>query len=155
LKKSTKRSAAKIPPQQHRAPTFYVDECLGRGIALRLQAEGHDVRPFDEFAGRPDADFLPIIGERQWVLITKDKNVRKNRLEVEAILNSDVRAFVITATSLNHEEIAQLVLKVMPKMTRISRQRGPFVYNITATGIVSQIPHRILRRRARTRGGDD
>ena len=86
------------------------------------------------------------------VLITKDKNVRRNQLEVEAILNSDVRALVVTATNLNHEQIAQLVLKAMPK---ISRQQGPFVYNITASGIVSQIPHRTLRRRARPRGGDD
>jgi len=153
LKKSTKRSAAKTPPQRHKAPIFYVDECLGRGIALRLQAEGYDTRPFDEFAGRPDAEFLPLIGERQWILITKDKNVRKNQLEVEAILSSGVRAFVVTATSLNHEQLTQLVLRVAPKLTRISRQSGPFVYNITATGIVSQIPHRTLRRRARTRGG--
>jgi len=98
---------------------------LGRGIALRLQAEGHDAKAFDEFAGRPDVEFLPIIGERQWVLITKDKNVRRNQLEVEAILNSDVRAFVVTAANLNHEQIAQLVLKAMPKITRISRQQGP------------------------------
>jgi hypothetical protein len=155
LKKSTKRSAAKTPPRQHRAPTFYVDECLGRGIALRLQAEGHNAKAFDEFAGKPDVEFLPIIGKRQWVLITKDKNVRRNQLEVEAILNSDVRAFVVTAANLNHEQIAQLVLKAMPKITRISRQLGPFVYNVTASGIVSQIPHRTLRRRARIRGGED
>jgi hypothetical protein len=153
LKKSTKRFAAKIPPRQHRAPTFYVDECLGRGLALRLQAEGHDARAFDEFAGKPDVEFLPIIGERHWVLITKDKNVRRNQLEVEAILNSDVRAFVITAATLNHEQIAQLVLKTMPRIIRISQQQGPFVYNITASGIVSRIPHRTLRRRARARGG--
>jgi hypothetical protein len=50
------------PPRQHRAPTFYVDECLGRGIALKLPAEGHDAKAFDEFAGRPDVEFLPLIG---------------------------------------------------------------------------------------------
>lgn len=103
----------------------------------------------------PDVEFLPLIGERQWVLITKEKNVRRNQLEVEAILNSDVRAFVVTAANLNHEQIAQLVLKAMPKITRISQQQAAFVYNITASGIVSQIPHRTLRRRARLRGGDD
>jgi hypothetical protein len=154
LKKSTKRSAAKTPPRQHRAPTFYVDECLGRGIALRLRAEGHDAKAFDEFAGKPDIEFLPIIGERQWILITKDKNVRRNQLEVEAILNSGVRAFVVTAANLNHEQIAQLVVKAMRRITRISRQQGPFIYNLTASGIVSKIPHRALRRRARIRGGD-
>jgi hypothetical protein len=120
-------------------------------IALRLQSEGHDAGPFDEFAGKKDVEFLPIIGERGWVLVTKDKNVRRNQLEVNAILNAGVRAFVITATSLNHQQIADLVLKIMPKILRISRQRGPFLYNITATGLMSQISRRTLQRRTRTR----
>jgi hypothetical protein len=88
------------------------------------------------------------LGERQWVLLTKDKNVRRNQLEVEAILNAGVRAFVITATNLNHQQIADLVSKAIPKIARLSRQRGPSVYNITSTGIVSQISRRTLRRRA-------
>jgi PIN like domain len=148
LTKSTKRSAARTR-QRHSPPTLYVDECLGRGIARRLQADGHDARPFDEFAGKADVDFLPIIGERQWVLVTKDKNVRRNQLEVNAILNSGVRAFVITATGLNHQQISDLVSKAMPKIVRISRQQGPFVYNITATGTMSQISRRMLERRAK------
>jgi hypothetical protein len=150
LKKSTKRSAAKTPPQPHSAPPFYVDECLGRGIALRLQAAGHDARSFDEFASRLDVEFLPILGERGWILITKDKNVRRNRLEIEAILNSQLRAFVVTATNLNHEQVTQLISTSMSKIVRVSRRPGPFVCNITASGLVSEIPHRVLQRRART-----
>jgi len=125
---------------------------LGRGIAHRLQSEGHEAKPFDEFAGKRDVDFLPIVGERGWVLLTKDKNIRRNQLEVEAILNAGVRAFVITATNLSHQQIADLVSKAIPKIGRISQQRGPFVYNITSTGIVSQIPRRALRRRVGGRG---
>jgi hypothetical protein len=128
---------------------------LGRGIALRLQAEGHDAKAFDEFAGRPDVEFLPIIGARQWVLIRKDKNVRRNSTGGRSHPELRRPRFVVTVANLNHEQIAQLVLKAMPKITRISRQQGPFVYNITASGIVSQIPHRTLRRRARPRGGDE
>ncbi|MDE3156863.1 MAG: hypothetical protein KGN76_17320 [Acidobacteriota bacterium] len=121
MTKSTKRSAAKIPQRRHSPPTLYVDECLGRGIALRLQQEGHDARPFDEFAGKRDVDFLPVIGGRGWVLLTKDKNVRRNQLEINAILNAGVRAFVITATSLNHQQISDLVSKAMPRIVRIGR----------------------------------
>jgi site-specific recombinase XerC len=78
----------------------------------------------------------------------KDKNIRRNQLEVEAILNAGVRAFVVTATNLNHQQIADLVSTAIPKIARISQQKGPFVYNITSTGIVSQISRRTLRRRA-------
>jgi hypothetical protein len=150
LTKSTKRSGVRTRRRRHSPPTLYVDECLGRAIALKLQSDGHDARPFDEFAGKTDVEFLPTIGERRWVLLTKDKNVRRNQLEVNAILNAGLRAFVITATSLNHQQIADLVSKAMPKIIRISRQAGPFVYNITATGTMSQISRRTLQRRAST-----
>jgi len=149
LTKSTKRSAARTRQRRRSPPTLYIDECLGRGIALRLQGEGHDAKPFDEFAGRTDVEFLPIIGERQWVLVTKDKNVRRNQLEVSAILNAGVRAFVVTASALNHQQISDLVSGVMPKIARICHQKGPFVFNITATGTMSQIPRKTLERRAR------
>jgi len=75
-------------------------------------------RVCDEFAGKPDVECLPIIGERGWVLITKDTNVRRNQLEVEAILNAGVRAFVITATKLNHEQLTELMIRAMPKVGR-------------------------------------
>lgn len=149
MKKSSKRSAASRRRQRHKPPTFYIDECLGRGIAFSLQEDGHDARPFDEFAGRPDPEILPILGARTWVLLTKDKNIRKNELEVDAILNSGLRAFVVTATTMNHGEIRDLLTRVMPKVVRICRQKGPFVYNITASGALSQVSRRVLRRRRR------
>ena len=98
MKKSSKRSAARTRRRQRKPPTFYVDECLGRGIALKLQSDGHDARPFDEFAGRPDVEFLPVLGERGWVLLTKDKNIRRNRLEIEAILNRALLLFLTAAS---------------------------------------------------------
>lgn len=58
-------------------------------------------------------EFLPVIGERRWVLVTKDKNVRRNQLEISAILNAGVRAFVITASGLNHQQISDLVSRAM------------------------------------------
>jgi len=94
---------------------------------------------------------LPILGERQWVLLTKDKNVRRNQLEVEAILNAGVRAFVVTATNLNHQRVGELLSRAMPKIVRICQRPGPFIYNITATGILSQVSRRALRRRAGAR----
>lgn len=146
MKKSSKRSAARRRQRQPEPPTFYVDECLGRGIALTLQSHGHDAQPFDEFAGRSDVEMLLALGSRNWVLLTKDKNIRKNELEVDAILNSGIRAFVVTATNLNHPEITALITGAMKKILKICRQKGPFVYNVTASGTVSQVPRRVLRR---------
>jgi len=92
-----------------------------------------------------------VIGERRWVLITKDKNIRRNQLEIDALLSAGVRAFVVTATNLHREAMAQLICRVTRKIYRICQQRGPFIYNITATGTISQVSNRTLRRRARRR----
>lgn len=99
----------------------------------------------------PDVHWLPVIGERQWILLTKDKNIRKNQLEIDAILNAGVRAFVVTATNLHRDVMSALLLRAMPKIVRICQRRGSFIYNITATGIVSEISTRTLRRRSRRR----
>jgi PIN like domain len=85
-----KRSAAKT--SRRRKPlTFYVDECLGRFVADALAADGFDVRPYYEhFAGRRDIEWLPEVGELRWIVLTKDKNIRRRQLEVDAILNANV-----------------------------------------------------------------
>lgn len=109
------------------------------------------MRPYDEFSGQDDVDWLPVIGERRWVLLTKDKNIRKNQLEVDAILNAGVRAFVLTAANLHRDDMARLICGAMRKVYRICRQRGPFIFNITGSGIVSQVSNRRLRRRTTRR----
>jgi len=108
------------------------------------------VRSYREyFRGTADRAWLPAVGAAQWVVITNDQNIRRNQLEIDAIFNAGVRAFVITAGGMHVEEQIELLLRAMPKIYRICHQRGPFIYTITRSGIVSRISNRTLRRRAR------
>jgi hypothetical protein len=50
--------------------------------------------------GTLDVDWLPQVGRREWILITKDKNIRKREIELRALKQSRVRAFVLTAGGL-------------------------------------------------------
>lgn len=152
--RSSKRFDASSKPPE--LLTFYVDECLGKHVPAALIAAGHDIRPwYDHFPGLADIEWLPAIGDRGWVLLTKDKDIRRRPLEVEAILNAGVRAFVLTATELRKEEQAEIFLRAMRKIVRICRQRGPFIYNITRMGYFARVSARTLKRRARRqRAGD-
>ena len=148
-RKLRKRSAAKRPPKPL---IFYVDECLGTHVPAALIAAGLDVRPwYDHFPGVPDVEWLPPIGARRWVLLTKDREIRRRPIEVQAILNARVRAFVLVATALRREEQATLILGAMKKIHRICKRPGPFIYNITTMGALSEVPYRILSRRAHRR----
>lgn len=107
---------------------------------------------YDHFPGQDDVQWLPAVAARGWIVLTKDKNIRRNYLEIETILNSGVRAFVLTATDLRKEQQAEILLNAMRKVERLSVQKGPFIFNITRMGYLSRISTRVLRRRARQRG---
>ena len=49
--------------------------------------------------GTLDVDWLPEVGARGWILITKDKNIRKRETELRALKQAGVRAFVLTASN--------------------------------------------------------
>lgn len=75
-----------------------------------------------------------------WVLITKDKNIRKRPLELQALQSSGVKAFVLTSGNLSGEAQALLFKDALPKMIRlIRREEPPFVARVTADSDVELI----------------
>ena len=148
-KKSGKRSGAsskrrKVPPL-----TYFVDECLGgRLLVDLLSATGAQVvLSRDHFpAGTRDVDWLPIVGAKEWVVLTKDRHIRRRQLEIDALTNARVRAFVLTAADLTGAEQAAVFVKALPRIERICRAtRGPIIGAIGESGGISML--RLPRRR--------
>ena len=94
--------------------------------------------PGDEIAkGTLDVDLIPPIGAAGWVLLTKDKNIRRRKIELEAIVRAKVAAFVLTAADLTGEEQAHVFREAMPAMLRILRKTTPpFMARVTAQSSV-------------------
>ena len=143
-KTSGKRSAASSTRQRSRPPTFFIDECLGGHIlAAALRQEGIDVKlARSEFPeGTRDADWLPVVGERGWIVLTKDRNIRRRELEIQALVRARVRAFVLTAADLTGPEQAAVFVRALPKMLRICQStKGPFIGSIGGKGGVRLLP---------------
>jgi PIN like domain len=79
-------------------------------------------------------------GARGWVLITKDKNIRKRPLELNAFRRSGVRAFVLTASNLTGDEQARVLGEALPAMLRLlKRRRDSFIARVTADSNVQVI----------------
>jgi hypothetical protein len=75
--------------------TFFLDYQIGRYVvAEALRAAGARVEVHIEHfpQAAPDTDWIPAVGLREWVLITKDQNIRRNPLERSAIIFFDKAA---------------------------------------------------------------
>jgi hypothetical protein len=76
--------------------TFFLDHQIGRYVvAEALRAAGAKVEVhLDHFAGdAADVDWIPEIARRNWVLITKDQNIRRNPLERKVYEKAKLRGF--------------------------------------------------------------
>lgn len=129
---------------------FFVDECVAaRPVADMLRAAGHLAHvQYDTFgSGTPDLEWLPEVGARGWILLTKDKQIRKREIELRALRQAGVRAFVLTAAGLTGREQADVLERALPRMIRLLRRKAvTFVARVTAGSNVEIIEwHKNMR----------
>ena len=118
---------------------FFIDRSLGRhhvAGALRkvgVQVEVHD----DHFAtNAPDQAWLTEVGSRGWLVLMKDKQVRRKPLELNALLAAGVGAFVLTQGNLRGEEMAEVMVRHIRRIVKLARvQRAPCVASVTRSGV--------------------
>ena len=127
--------------------TVIVAEAL-RGAGCAVEIHDHH---FPQNA--KDTDWLPEVGRRGWVVLTKDHHIRTRQNELIALLAAGVAAFVITAGDLSGPEMARAFVRAAPKMKRmLVGQPRPFIARVSPAGVVTLIVRnmpRWLRRQLR------
>jgi hypothetical protein len=123
--------------------TFFLDHQIGRyQVAEMLRTAGAKVEVhLDHFPGdMPDVDWIPEIARRDWVLITKDQNIRRNPLEREAYRAAKLRGFVATGKDMNAKELGELLARCLPGMVRRTAGRpGPSLFAISRGGTFTKL----------------
>jgi predicted nuclease of predicted toxin-antitoxin system len=120
--------------------TFFIDRCLGsKRIAQVLRDAGLTVATHEEHF-EPDAldvDWLPDVGDRGWVVLTKDANISKNQLERMAVTRSEVRMFILASQNLSGAEMAEIFQRVAVTLQSFSRNHPePFIAKVYKDGRV-------------------
>jgi len=88
----------------------------------------------------PDIEWIPEVGQREWVLITKDQNIRRNPLERSAYESARLRGFVVTGRDMGGEELAGLLVRCLPGMVhRAAGRPGPLLFTISRGGILTKL----------------
>lgn len=123
--------------------TFFLDRQIGRYVvAEALRAAKARVKVHDDHFGQatPDLQWIPEIGRRDWVLITKDQNIRRNPIERAAYQAAGVRGFIVTGKDMSGKELATLLVACLPRMVRkVSGRSGPLLYTISRTGTFTDL----------------
>jgi len=130
-----------LPPEPRL--TFFADASIGRRIVpTALRAAGLRVVVHDDRfpPGTLDEDWLAEAGRLDWLVLTKDKRIRYRQIERRALERAGVGAFVFTGKDLTGEEMAQAIVKALPKILRFARKTPrPFIATVTAGGTVTRL----------------
>ena len=90
-------------------------------------------------AGTRDEVWLRHAGAEGWVVITRDRMIRKRPLELEAFRTSGVRAFAFSGGNQTGEAMGQVLRLRAVKMANMCRSEpAPFLYTITAAGALTR-----------------
>lgn len=84
--------------------------------------------------------WLPEAGARGYVLLTKDKAMRRTPLEIAILRGSRVACFALTRGNLTAARIADAILAAIPQIEGIVRNRKgrrAVIARITAAGKVN------------------
>jgi predicted nuclease of predicted toxin-antitoxin system len=116
-------------------PTFFIDRCLGKRVARALRDAGISVEIHDDHFPQKhkDVDWIPEVTDRGWVIMTKDKNIRRKREELEALRAAGARVFALTSGNITAEDMVELLLEHREAMEKcVSSQPAPFVATVNA-----------------------
>lgn len=128
-------------PPSPRPPEFFIDRGLGRVVvADAIRACGHVVHTMADVFGEreqqvADQEWLSEAGRHGWIVLTKDRRIRRRRTEIEAIARHGVSAFVLARGSLGAVAQAECFVDNLDRIIEVSREHGACVYEVRATSI--------------------
>jgi hypothetical protein len=84
-----------------------------------------------------DVEWLAVAGAEEWIVLTRDKQIRLREIERNALVASNVAAFVFTGGNASGVETTEAIVTALPRIERIvAAEAPPFIYRITASGDV-------------------
>jgi hypothetical protein len=120
---------------------FFVDRSLGKSIVLGLRAKGLRIRSMADVYGEKrareldDEDWLKDAGANGWVVLTKDRAIRRRPSEREALMSAGVRVFCLTSADLRGAEQLARLDSNLHRILKQAQCPGPYIYGVYDSGI--------------------
>jgi len=89
--------------------------------------------------GTLGAVWLGKVGAEGWIVLMRDQRVRHRTLELQALADAKVAAFVLTAGQATAQNTAEVIPSKLPKMLNICKsERRPFLYTLSLAGTLAR-----------------
>jgi predicted nuclease of predicted toxin-antitoxin system len=132
------------------AIVWFVDRSLGKGVARALVAAGESAIHHDEILPQEagDAEWLPVCAANGWVVLTKDKAIRRRMNERDAHVAAGGRAFFLTSGTMSGAEMAACFAGQLEALQQlVASTPAPFLALVSrSTVTLHQEPSRRRRR---------
>ncbi len=105
----------------------------------KLKDAGISIEVHDDHFGKnvKDVVWLPEVGERGWVVLTKDDKISKNALERIAVAQAQIKMFIFASQHMRGEDMAEVFIKTIVRMQEFVRKHpAPFIAKIYRDGRV-------------------
>ncbi len=120
--------------KQSRQVVFFVDRALESKRLLQTMKENGAIieKHSDHFApDTMDIEWLPVVSQRGWVILTKDARIGRNPLEIMAIARAKASVFILWSGNLPSQEVATLFSGIVSKLERFAlNNSAPFIAKV-------------------------
>ena len=107
---------------------------MGKSVGKALQSLGVNIE-FHHDHFQPDAldtEWLHVVSERGWVVLTKDVNIGRNLLEFQQIARSQARVFILVSGNLSSQDTVNIFVNCIGKIEKtIQGNSVPFIAKIS------------------------
>lgn len=145
-KKKSKKPSASSNAARPNHPLLFIDRCAwSNRLGEALTTANIPFTPHHEHFEQacPDVDWLPVVGKNGWVVVTRDKNIRRKPNELHAFKDNNVLAIVLSSGSSSQAsaaDTANLLVELYAKLMRkIKAGKPPLMFNVTLMGTISLV----------------
>lgn len=124
--------------QESRPPEFFIDRNLGANVVPKaLEETGLVVHRMadlygDHLAEQDDATWIREVTGKGWVILSKDKRIRRNAIEKAAVVDVGARLFCLSTGELTGRQQAERFVHHGARMIQRCTKDGPFIYLVHA-----------------------
>ena len=95
---------------------------------------GHDRSPVP--VGADDVDWIPVVSERDWVVVSRDKKIRHRPAEWTALATNPLRVLVLTTVgNLSVWEQLRVLVARWDRIEELFHKEAPWMYAVTRNGL--------------------